>query len=312
MGLNRPRARNGHLALAEEREAVAALAQRLAVLLQAGASPPRAWHFAARASEPHVLDGGSVEPLRPLITTPEMARHAAAPAWRELGVAWRIAERVGAPLADALRSFATAQREAVETLDDIAVALAEPAATARLMFWLPLAGVVLGVALGFDTVSVLFTDPRGQLCLAVGLALLAAARVWTRALVRRAQPPPHVPGARSELLAIALSGGVSIERAETIVDAAAGAAERDEYAPILELSRDAGVPAAELLRADAAEQRRRARTNGRAQAAALGTRLLLPLGVCTLPAFLILGVVPLLLSILGTADLSVFRAIAPP
>jgi tight adherence protein B len=39
---------------------------------------------------------------------------------------------------------------------------------------------------------------------------------------------------------------------------------------------------------------------GRLRAAHLSTRLLLPLGVCTLPAFLLLGVAPLLLSVLGS------------
>jgi tight adherence protein B len=61
---------------------------------------------------------------------------------------------------------------------------------------------------------------------------------------------------------------------------------------MLRLSRRAGARAVELLRADAAEQRRRARTDGRLRAARLSSRLLLPMGVCTLPAFLLLGVAP--------------------
>src|SRR5690349_23532599 len=42
----------------------------------------------------------------------------------------------------------------------------------------------------------------------------------------------------------------------------------------------------------------RSRTEGRLTASALSGRLLLPLGVCTLPAFLLLGVGPMLLSVL--------------
>ena len=74
---------------------------------------------------------------------------------------------------------------------------------------------------------------------------------------------------------------------------------------MLALSRAAGVPAIELLRASAAHTRHRARVDGRLRAARLSTRLLLPLGVCTLPAFLLLGVAPMLLSVLTTMPLSI-------
>ena len=54
---------------------------------------------------------------------------------------------------------------------------------------------------------------------------------------------------------------------------------------------------ADLLRAEAARRRRTARADGAARAAALGVRLMLPLGVCVLPAFVLLGVVPLIVSV---------------
>ncbi len=43
--------------------------------------------------------------------------------------------------------------------------------------------------------------------------------------------------------------------------------------------------------------------HGRLRAAKLSTRLLIPLGVCTLPAFLLLGVAPMLLSVLASTPL---------
>ena len=49
----------------------------------------------------------------------------------------------------------SALRDAQEAADDVRVALAEPAATAKLMGWLPLVAVLLGVALGFDTFGTL-------------------------------------------------------------------------------------------------------------------------------------------------------------
>jgi tight adherence protein B len=246
------------------------------------------------------------------------------PAWHEVSVAWRVAATVGAPLAECLRSLAAALRDAREAADDVRVALAEPAGTARLMGWLPLVAVGLGVALGFDTLSTLFTQPLGIACLVAGAALILVAQRWTARLVDRARRPERVPGLDAELIAIALSGGVSIERARTVVNDArrAGVAPAGEDTPterddgsgatresaeidaVLTLSRTAGVPAVELLRASAAHARHRARVEGRLSAAALSSRLLLPLGVCTLPAFLLLGVAPMLLSVMSTTSVS--------
>ena len=72
----------------------------------------------------------------------------------------------------------------------------------------------------------------------------------------------------------------------------------------LELSARAGVPAAELLRSEARERRRDALAAAQSSAQALSVRLMIPLGVCVLPAFMILSVVPLLLAVLGQTSLS--------
>src|SRR5690606_670956 len=137
---------------------------------------------------------------------------------------------------------------------EVRIALAEPAGTARLMLWLPLVGLLLGLALGFDTLGVAISNPIGTDSVLLGGALLLAGRAWTRALVRRAQPEPGVAGLHAELLAVALSGGASIERARRIVDDEHEPSERDRarIGRVLRLSAAAGVPAVELLRAAAA------------------------------------------------------------
>ncbi|TDN92108.1 type II secretion system F family protein [Microbacterium sp. BK668] len=274
---------------------------RLAVLLQAGLAPARAWAVAADSGDRvagriHAAfqDGDALSAA--------IARQGGA--WTSVGAAWTIATTVGAPLADSLRSIAAALRDAQETSDDIRVTLAEPAGTARLLTWLPLAAIALGAALGFDTFATLVTEPLGLACLAAGGLLLVVAHRWTSALVRKAQPEPGIPGLAAELFAIALSGGASIERARSLV-AAAGAPDADSSIDeVLLLSQSAGVPAVELLKATAALARHRARVDGRVRAARLSSRLLLPLGACTLPAFLLLGVAPMLLGVMSTMSFS--------
>ncbi|MGX1934550.1 type II secretion system F family protein [Microbacterium resistens] len=312
----------------------------LAVLLQAGAAPLSAWRHLADAGIPEadeVVSGveggrGIADALRETSVAAEPRggprgrrrtddRQRRGAAWRQVASAWAIAATVGAPLGDTLRVIADSLDDAEATRDDVRIALAEPAGSARLMMWLPVAGLLLGTALGFDTLVVLLTNPIGMTCLAVGSGLIGAARIWTTSLVRAAEPPPDVPGIRAELLAIALAGGASIARARALLadegDAAAptsnGAAARggpgdgpdDAIDRVLRLAEAAGVPAVELLRADATRARREARVAGRTSAARLSARLLLPLGVCTLPAFLLLGVAPLVLSVLTTTPLPV-------
>jgi tight adherence protein B len=302
---------------------------RLAVLLQAGVAPARAWSHLADAGNSRaagivaaVADGmplaqaianggaaGTEASRVALARRPSLVRALRRPrqadesdAWRDVAAAWRVATTVGAPLAESLRGLAVALRDAQEAADDVRIALAEPAGTARLMGWLPLVAVGMGAVLGFDTFGMLLGQPLGVVCLIGGAALIVAAQAWSALLVRRARAEGGVPGLEAELLAIALSGGVSIDRATAIVRKAGVAGDGGE--DVLALSRSAGVPAVELLRAAAAHARHRARVEGRLRAARLSSRLLLPLGVCTLPAFLLLGVAPMLLSVMSTMPLS--------
>ena len=278
---------------------VAPVLHRLAVLLEAGIAPDRAWeHLAASGdSAPRRVheQRRAGRPLADAIAAEEGA-------WREVAEAWQVATTVGAPLARTLRGMAEALRDAEAARDDIRVALAEPTATARLVAWLPLVAVALALLLGFDVFATL-QHPVGAACLVVGALLMVGAHVWTRRLVARARPGGGIPGMSAELLAIALSSGVSIGRAEEVlasVDVPPADADRD----VLDLSTSAGVPAVDLLRATAELERHRARIEGRMRAAQLTSRLLLPLGVCTLPAFLLIGVTPMLLSAMTSTSVT--------
>lgn len=65
----------------------------------------------------------------------------------------------------------------------------------------------------------------------------------------------------------------------------------------LGLALDTGAPGAALLRDAASELRRRRARAAQLEASRLGVRLVLPLGLCALPAFLALGVVPVVISL---------------
>jgi tight adherence protein B len=289
--------------------AIAAMVQRLAVLLSAGVPPAAAWGYLREdelaAAVATSSETGSDIPDAIVGAASRHATPGEQTAWCGLAAAWAIATDAGAPLAQTLRDFAESLRGLAQTQREIAVALAAPRATARLVLVLPLIGMLFGLFLGFNTIGTLVTTVPGWACLLIGTALMIGALRWNRRLVARAQPRSITPGLPFDLLAIAVSGGASIERArgavrvvlerfgfeddgsEAVIDATLG------------LSSRAGVPAAELLRSEAREQRRDALASAQSSAQALSVRLMIPLGVCVLPAFMALTVVPLLLAVLA-------------
>lgn len=318
----------------------AVVVERLAVLVGAGVAPARAWgHVASvephgalrRLAEAVAADGAAGAPLSAGLVSRlddgpfDGARDAAdhERAWRQVACAWRVAETSGAPMADCLLSFVQALRSADEARRDVQVALSGPRATAHVVLALPPVGLLFSLGLGFDTGAVLVGTPIGWGCLVVSAGLVALARRWNARLVRAARPSARVPGLRPELLAVALSGGASWSSGLAAVDDAvvscgvevgdvsprggaaavsesADAAERRRCERVLDLSRRAGAPAGLLLRSEARELRLEARTSAQTAAGRLGVTLMLPLGVCILPAFLVVGVVPLVVSLVSS------------
>jgi tight adherence protein B len=319
----------------EGEAALAGHLHRLAVLIAAGLAPRAAWAHVAAAADDAVLasiaaridDGDEVSDAiesvaESLVTaggasgTRGGSRSDAGAAWRSLAAAWRVAAAAGAPLAPALRGFAEGLRDREAARRDIRVALAGPLATARIVMLLPVVAVVLGLLMGVDLVATVST-PVGAGAIVAGLVLVSLARRWMRGLVRAAAPPPPTVGLALDLLAVAAGGGGSPEAAAALVSAevqrahpATADAQGDEASglaaldPLVRLSRAAGAPLGELARADAAEARNRARAQAREGAEQLAVRLMLPLGACILPAFLLLGVVPMLIGLLSSTTLA--------
>lgn len=296
--------------------AVARVLDQVAVLVAAGVPPPRAW----------TLVGG--RPDDP------------SPAWQDVRVVLEVADRTGAPSATALRSLSAAMRRSASADRAVLVALAGPRASARVVLALPILGLALGTVWGAGALEVLLTTPVGWACCVTAAGLVAVGQRWSRRMVLWATPDGHVPGIELDAWAVALSGGGSWQAAETTVREAlaarpadarparsggsarpagparpgdsarpagsarpGGSARAEEDARLgeaLDLSRRAGVPAAALLRAAAEDLRDDAAAAGLAAAERLGVRLVLPLGTCVLPAFVLLGVVPVVVGVLSS------------
>jgi tight adherence protein B len=313
----------------EEAERVAELVEELVALMEAGVTAEAAWGY-LREFSAHPLAGlvgvgiaagertadavaraagaWAVEQRSGVTArsrSPADVSRTADASWTVLAAIWRVADVAGAPMVPALRRLADALRDRAETERDVHVALAGPRATAQLVSWLPVVGMLLAVVMGVDLVGTLTGSAVGWALLSIGVLLLVVGRRWMRTLLRRAHPGFDVPGLRHDLIATALTGGVGVPSALAMCDEACSALEvlgddRAEVARILSLAQRAGAPAADLLRSAAARARRQRRTQGRTAAAALAVRSMLPLGACVLPSFMLLGVAPVVLSIVSS------------
>lgn len=296
-------------------EHVATISDQLASLLDAGVAPAAAWiHVAAETSDDDCLRSVASAASRGNSVVAAIDRGGtrgprdADRAWRELAASWWVASESGAPLAPCLRSLAAALRHEGETQRDVSVALAGPAATSRLVMALPALGVLFGALLGFDSLGALVGTPIGWGLLTAGAGLMTTGIVWTRRLSSKARSFAGSSGHELELLAVALSGGASVADARLLLSdvrrrlfAGAGSDDvGDDAERILALAGRAGAPAADLLRSEASHQRMRRRASGRAAAASLGVRLMIPLALCVLPAFMLLGVAPMVLAIVSS------------
>ncbi len=294
-------------------DGLAMLADTVATLLEAGIAPTAAWAYIAETTADPLAAkvGGAVARGDTIVGALMHSRDRPPPRVKEaraaLAAAWWVAVESGAPLAECLRACAESFRGQGDTERDIAVALAGPVLTAKLVSVLPVVGLLFGAVLGFDTFGTLTGGPVGWALLVGGGLLMGLGAGWNLQLTRRAASSSSAPAIGFELLAVALAGGAALPVARELVAEAVrrfSPQHADIGEPmierVLELSVRAGVPAAGLLRSEADRRRREQRSAGQAAAASLAVRLMLPLGLCVLPSFMLLGVAPLVLVIVSS------------
>lgn len=264
----------------------------------------------------------------------------------DLQLSLRMSESAGAPLATSLERAAEHAEERIDALLGRQSALAAPRATGRILSWLPLLGLGLGVLMGSDPVGVLTGSILGALTGLLGLGLAFAGRRWTAALVHRAEvesmrtanaeseaEKPTSPADAApvdtalvlELLAAQLRAGLApLAALGTLAEAlnsrplhtvcqrlqmgsSWGSAWSGSAAGTFGELRDAlapaytgGAPSTALLLSLADAHRLSERRAAERAAGKLSVALVVPLGLCSLPAFICLGIVPILISLLPT------------
>jgi tight adherence protein B len=179
-GLRRPRR-----PLAEPPSMISVLAHVLE-LLRSGSQPDRAWREATGLTT--VSGSPEAAALQLMVAgRPAGARAAEARAADAIIAASRLSAEVGAPLVDVLDRLRSTLEAADEIASERAAALAGPRASARILAWLPLAGLGLGAAIGADPIKVFADGGVGSAVMLAGLGCHLAGRALSRRLVRLAE-----------------------------------------------------------------------------------------------------------------------------
>lgn len=232
------------------------------------------------------------------------------PEWRVMAAAWSLAQQSGAPVALMLERIADALISLERVRERRSVLLAGPKATIRLVGALPIVALLMGALLGFDPLAVLLS-PAGAVLAAVGGVLLFFGVYWAKALTERLASAEWVSGLECELCWIALSGGASQQVAlRRVVDAVdyfgvewvkfSSMSSKGSVHGVLRVAAQHGTPAGQMLLSEANAARVRTLTELEREAERLAVRVLLPIGVCVLPSFIVLGVLPVLFAVMGS------------
>jgi len=223
-----------------------------------------------------------------------------------------VARTSGAPLVPTLRVLAEVSDRHADQVDRIQESLAGPRMARRIILALPAVAIPLTAALGFDVLGVLLGSPLGWALIGLAVALTWVGAQWSTRLVAAATRMPGAPGLYARLLAVALSAGVGLTRARAVTRHALAESgllpflDTEEVRvtdEAIEAGSLAGVPLVRLLQALDRQQVEQVFLAAQIRARQLAEKLLMPLGACTLPAFLLLGVVPAMISVVSSTTL---------
>lgn len=301
-------------------EDVGSLCTEVAARLRAGAPPLDAWGAALERAGWDTSGvengGGRVEDLLA----------SAGPVGDTVVVGMAFSAKTGAPLAGILERLAASVTDGTRTQDAVKVAFAGPKASARVLTFLPLIGLLGGELLGAAPLLWFSSGPLQLLLGSVGLALTAAGYLASQKMIRGALESASqisLAPVFCDLAAAGVTSGLSVPSTLEALGAASGAEglvhiarelqlgaswkDAWEEAPLsAELLKGAlepawvdGISPISLLRASADQSRATSVTRARSQAEKLGVKLSFPLGGLLLPAFVVLGLVPVFFSLVA-------------
>lgn len=143
--------------------------QAAARAIENASKDPQVWPHALAAARAHgdVAAGLSAD-------------SSSAPVLSHLAALWTLSSRSGAGLAESVSRLAASARRDEDVRVQLQAQLAGPRATARVLSFLPIIGLALGMLLGAQPLTWLLMTPLGWACLGLGILLTVMGLFWTQ------------------------------------------------------------------------------------------------------------------------------------
>ena len=226
----------------------------------------------------------------------------------QIDLVWQLAMTGGGSVAEAISSLGETFAATARHTREIELAFAGPKATAKLVAWLPAAGLVLGQLFGLNPLGAVATKPLALIALLMGSFLLVVGRFWARSIIKKAEPSQDDPGLYFDSIRFGVLGGLPLAQAVSAINREF--TERLNLAPdsaalakldrLTEINRTSGASIAALLGGEARSRREAKWFAESNDLAKLSVKLMIPLGVVTLPAFILSTIVPVAISLLSS------------
>lgn len=210
---------------------------------------------------------------------------------RELPDDVELAIELGAPLKTLLISLATQQESASKAKAELAQAMAMPKATKRLLLWLPVVTLALTFLTGISSLDSL-TNPLVIVAILLGSALLYLGHRISRRLLLTLNENFDVADLQRFAIAIAcgLTTGQIANRFPDLLTS-------PKVARLVSLTNRTGAALSNLVISEIENGLQAQLSEKIAAARVLSVRLLIPLGLTTLPAFMLFTIPPTLVGL---------------
>ena len=202
-----------------------------------------------------------------------------------------LAIELGAPLKTLLISLATQQESASKAKAELAQAMAMPKATKRLLLWLPVLTLALTFLTGISSLDSL-TNPLVIVAILLGSALLYLGHRISRRLLLTLNENFDVADLQKFAIAIAcgLTTGQIANRFPDLLTS-------PKVARLVSLTNRTGAALSKLVSSEIENGLQAQLSEKIAAARVLSVRLLIPLGLTTLPAFMLFTIPPTLVGL---------------
>lgn len=209
-----------------------------------------------------------------------------------------ITKVVGGQIAPTLDRFATVLLTLENSRNELALAVAGPKASSRLVISLPILVFVGAGIAGIPIFQTLSKPSIVWISLGLGILLFWLGNRWTSKLLAEANPRTTDPGFEFDALAIAVQAGLPLGMAAEQLRDFVGSVEVSE---LQELSTGSGIALVELLQERANSLRIEQFTADRMKIQKTSISVLWPLGLTVLPAFVLIAIVPVGVALIQSA-----------